>query len=96
MTPTEFMFNIHRSAVCKPYPPITIAETGKRIAPVIIHRGIGDATAVWIGELEKFIFIFLLILFFAILTFLNKYIILEQETDRDSMLKCKKNMKRDA
>jgi hypothetical protein len=40
------------------YPPVTSAETGKHLAPVIIHRATGDATAGGICELEIFISFF--------------------------------------
>ena len=66
MTPTEFMFNIHCSAVGKPY-PVTIAETGKRLVPGIMHLVNSDATAINIRQLLKFILILLELKFQTIL-----------------------------
>jgi len=49
---------------------VTIAETGKRLAPVIIYRTTGDVTAINIRQPLKFSFIiFLLKIYFQYLTF---------------------------
>ena len=46
-----------KNAVGQPYPPSQSQKQKKRLAPMIIHRVIGDAMAVSIRELEKIIFI---------------------------------------
>ena len=50
-------------AIGRPYPPVTSAAAGKRPAPVITRRVIGDATAIDIRPLLNFIFIICCCLF---------------------------------